>query len=98
MTGHLRKHFKAMHDLFIVMKSRDAPTPNKILMAAGKKPFDDSLQAEYLKVIEEQASGIKEAFAKQQAQAAVRDPATHVVHIFMNIFRSLGIRISLSDC
>jgi hypothetical protein len=73
MIGHIRTNFKSMHDLFIVMKSRDTPTADEILIASGKKPFDNSLQAEYLKLIEEQASGIKEAFAKQQAKAAVRN-------------------------
>jgi hypothetical protein len=73
MIGHIRTNFKAMHDLFLVMKSRDIPTADEILMASGKKPFEDSIQAEYLKLIEEQASGIKDAFAKQQAKAAVRN-------------------------
>ncbi|KDR70575.1 hypothetical protein GALMADRAFT_144479 [Galerina marginata CBS 339.88] len=39
-------------------------------MASAKKTFDDSLQAEYLKIIEEQSSGIKKAFAKQELKAA----------------------------
>ncbi len=86
MTGHIRTHFQAMHDLFLVMKSRDAPTSDEILMASGKKTFDNSLQAEYLKIIEEQASGIKEAFAKQQAKAAVSDVVMHLVCIFHEYF------------
>ncbi|KAF8235292.1 hypothetical protein L208DRAFT_1541759 [Tricholoma matsutake] len=60
----------AMHNLYLVMKGRETPTADEILMASGKKTFDNSLQAEYLKIIEEQASGIKEAFMKQQAKAA----------------------------
>jgi hypothetical protein len=54
------------------MKSRETPTADEILMASGKKRFDDSIQAEYLKIIAAQASGIKEAFAKQQAKELVR--------------------------
>ena len=71
MTAHIHTNFKVMHDLYLVMKGCDAPTADEILMASGKKTFDSSLQAEYLKIIVEQASGIKEAFMKQQAKAAV---------------------------
>lgn len=53
------------------MKTRDTPTNDEILMASGKKNFDDLHRAEYSKVIEAQAAGIKEAFAKQQAKAVV---------------------------
>jgi hypothetical protein len=60
-----------MHNLYLVMMGCNTPTADKILMASGKKIFDNSLQAEYLKVIEEQASDIKEAFMKQQAKAVV---------------------------
>jgi hypothetical protein len=72
MIAHIRSNFKPMHDLFLVMKSRETPTADEILMASGKKRFDDSIQAEYLKIIAAQASGIKEAFAKQQAKELVR--------------------------
>lgn len=71
MIAHIRTNFKAMHDLYLVMKGRDTPTADEILMASGKKTFDNSIQAEYLKIIQKQASGIKEAFMKQQAKAAV---------------------------
>ena len=64
MIAHIRTNFKAMHDLYLIMKGRDAPTADEILMASGKKTFDNSLQAEYFKIIEKQASGIKEAFVK----------------------------------
>lgn len=71
MIGHIRSHFKSMHDLFLVMKTRNTPTDDEIVMASGKKPFEDSLHTEYLSIIEAQATGIKEAFVKQQAKAAV---------------------------
>ena len=60
-----------MYDLFLVMKTRDNPTNDEILTAAGKKDLDDLQRAEYSKVIEAQAAGIKEAFAKQQIKAVV---------------------------
>jgi hypothetical protein len=53
------------------MKTRVTPTDDEILMASGKKKFDDLCHAEYSMVIEAQAAGIKEAFAKQQAKAVV---------------------------
>lgn len=71
MIAHIRANFKVIHNLYLVMKGRETPTADEILMASGKKTFDNSLQAEYFKIIEEQASGIKEVFMKQQAKAAV---------------------------
>lgn len=71
MVAHIRSNFKAMHNLFLVMKSRETPTADEILMASGKKHFDDSIKGEYVKIIEEQASGIKEAFAKQKEKELV---------------------------
>ncbi|KAF8812634.1 hypothetical protein BYT27DRAFT_7086466 [Phlegmacium glaucopus] len=68
MVGHIRSHFKPMHDLFLVMKIRDTPTDDEILMASGKKVLDGLRHTEYSKIIEAQATGIKEAFAKQLAQ------------------------------
>jgi hypothetical protein len=65
MINHIEILFKAMHDLFIVMKTRESPTADEILMASGKKIFDDSLKADYLKIIEDQAVGIQKAFATQ---------------------------------
>jgi hypothetical protein len=71
MITHIRSNFKAMYDLFLVMKGRETPTADEILMASGRKHFDDSIKAEYIKIIEKQASGIKEAFAKQQVKESV---------------------------
>ena len=71
LIGHIRTHFKPMHNLYLVMKQRDIPTDDEILMASGRKPFDNSLQADYLKIIEANAAGIKEAFEKQKAKSAV---------------------------
>lgn len=98
MVGHIRTHFKAMHDLFLVMKSREAPTADEILMASGKKTFNDSLQVEYLKIIEEQASGIKEAFAKQQERAAVCNLTLHwFLSVLIYTYRNLGTKKGSSD-
>lgn len=62
-----------MYQLYLVMKGRHdiPPTSDEILYASGKKPFDSSTHNDYLKRLEAQAVGIKEAFAKQQAKAAV---------------------------
>jgi hypothetical protein len=54
------------------MKDREGdPTPDEILYAQGKKTFDPLVQAEYLKILDLKATGIKEAFARQQEAAAV---------------------------
>lgn len=54
------------------MKDREGdPTSDEILYAQGKKPFDSLIQAEYLKILDLKAAGIKEAFARQQEAAAV---------------------------
>ncbi|KAF8798660.1 hypothetical protein BYT27DRAFT_7228363 [Phlegmacium glaucopus] len=51
-----RKIFTPMHDLFLVMKTRGTPTDDEILMASGKKDFNDLHHTEYFKVIEAQAA------------------------------------------
>jgi hypothetical protein len=73
------------------MKQRDTPTTDEILMASGKKAFDNSLQADYLKIIETEAAGIKEVFEKQKAKSAVRNFFLFCcVRSFLTIFRPLG--------
>jgi len=79
------------------MKESDTPTTDEILMASGKKTFNNSLQAEYLKIIKEQASGIKEVFMKQEAKAAVCNIQYLSQRMFMDTFRNLGIKRSLSN-
>ena len=79
-----------MHNLYLVMKQQDTPTNDEILMASGKKVFDNSLQADYLKVIEAEAAGIKEAFEKQKAKSTVRNVLLYCVRSFLTIFRPLG--------
>jgi len=69
-------------------------------MASGKKVFDNSLQADYLKVIEAEAAGIKEAFEKQKAKSAVcnfffRYVVVRSLTIFSSL-RSLGTKINLN--
>jgi hypothetical protein len=54
------------------MKDRAVdPTPDEILYAQGKKPFDPLVQAEYLKILDLKDSEIKEAFDRQREAAAV---------------------------
>ena len=45
-------------------------------------PFDSAVHSEYLKTLDAQAAGIKEAFSRQQAKAAVR---LHVYFVIINI-------------
>ena len=54
------------------MKDREGdPTPDEVLYAQGKKPFDPLVQAEYVKILDLKETGIKEAFARQQKAAVV---------------------------
>ena len=79
-----------MHNLYLVMKQRDTPTNDEILMASGKKAFDNLLQAKYLKIIKAEAAGIKEAFEKQKAKSSVRFFLLCCVRSFLTIFCLLG--------
>jgi hypothetical protein len=52
-----------LYQLYLVMKDREGdPTPDEILYAQGKKPFDSIIHAEYSKILDLKAAGIKEAF------------------------------------
>ena len=77
LIGHLRSHFPPLHQLFLYMKLRNEhpPTSEEIQFASGQKPFDSSIHTEYLQKLTAQTSGIKEAFAKQKANAAVCLPS-----------------------
>jgi hypothetical protein len=74
------------------MKDSDRdPTPDEILYAQGKKPFDPLVQAEYLKTFNAKAAGIKEAFARQQEAAVVFFFIEHISLFLIDIFRNHGI-------
>jgi hypothetical protein len=61
-----------MYQLYLVMKSHGTPpTADEILYASGKKLFDSSIHANYIERLDAHVTGIKEAFAKQQAKSAV---------------------------
>ena len=64
MVAHICMNFKAMYDLYLVMKGHDTSTANKILIASGKKPFDNSLQAEYQGAGFRYQGGVHEAAGK----------------------------------
>ena len=92
-----------MYDLFLIMKTHDNPTNDEILIASGKKDLDDLQRAEYSKVIEAHAAGIKEAFAKQQLKAVVcfksPDLVLHEIDplFFFRTIRSPGIKHTSSN-
>ena len=99
MVGHIRSHFKSMHDLFPVMKTRNTPTDDEILMASGKKKLDDTFHMEYLKIVEAQAVNIKEVFAMQKTKMVVCFIFLSPYDLFYDILftiRSHGIKKSLN--
>jgi hypothetical protein len=68
LINHLKSHFPAMHQLYLVLKDHDEPpTPNEIAFASGKKVLDLKSEADYLQKLED----TMEAFALQESQAAV---------------------------
>jgi len=72
-------------------------TSEEIQFASGQKPFNSSIHAEYLQKLDAETSGIKEAFAKQKAKAAVR-LSPMLLSSFNHDYRSLGISQSLKSC
>ena len=64
-----------MYQLYMALYSRSRngvqPSPEEVLYASGNMPFDASVHEQYIKTLDAQAAGIKEAFARQQAKAAV---------------------------
>jgi hypothetical protein len=74
LVNNLRVHVKPMYQLYCVLKDREeAPTPDEIAIAMGKKQLDGRTEAEYLKRLENASENIKKAFEDQQAWAAVSD-------------------------
>jgi hypothetical protein len=81
------------------MKDRDGdPTPDEVLYAQGKKLFDPLVQAEYLKILDLKAAGIKEAFNRQREAAAVLFFFFQHTFLFLiYISSNLGIRKGLKS-
>jgi hypothetical protein len=71
------------------------PLPEEVSYASGKLPFDSSIHAEYIQKLDAQAAGIKEAFARQQARAAVCLVNPFYRNNFNCSNRNLGTRVSL---
>ena len=69
---NLKTLFPHMYQLYLVMKGHNMPpTPDEIIYASGKKPFNSSIHVNYIQRLDTQVAGIKEAFTRQQAKYAV---------------------------
>jgi hypothetical protein len=79
------------------LRTEHPPTSEEIQLASGQKTFDASIHAKYLQKIDAQTSGIKEAFAKQKAKAAVW-PFQMLLSSFNHDYRSPGIRQNSKSC
>ena len=67
LIGHLKTLFPHMYQLYLVLKGHNMPpTPDEILYASGKKQYDSSTHANYIKRLDSQVAGIKEAFANNK--------------------------------
>ena len=99
MITHIRLNFKPMQNLFLVMKSCETPTADEILMALGKKHFDNSIQAEYLQSRLQELKKLSQNSKWRNWYVLIY----YILHSFylvskvlINIFRNLGIKKSLS--
>ena len=75
LVGNLKSCSPSMFRLYSVLKSRRPEghiTQEEIEIASGKKPLTAEASAEFLGGLEVQSANIKDAFVKQQQQAAVR--------------------------
>ena len=57
------------------LRTEHPPTSEEIQFGSGQKLSDSSIHVEYLQKLNAQMSGIKEAFAKQKANATVCLPS-----------------------
>ena len=72
LTGHLRTHFKSLHNLYMVLKERDTPpSADELAFASGHKDFTGEDQAIYIKALEARASTIASAFMRQEQASIV---------------------------
>jgi hypothetical protein len=73
LVGNLKSCSPSMFQLYSILKSRPDGqiTEEEIDIASGKRALTAKASAEFLGSLEAQSENIKNAFAKQQEQAAV---------------------------
>ena len=72
LIGHLKTHFPAMYQFFLILKDcHEPPTNVKVALASRKKMLDQIKAAEYLIKLEKALASIVVAFAKKNQRAAV---------------------------
>jgi hypothetical protein len=63
-----------MYQLYCILKDWEKPpTPDEIVITAGKKKLDGNTEVKYIKKLESVSKNIKKAFEDQQAQAGVHE-------------------------
>src|SRR5882724_8640805 len=78
LISHLHSKFKSMHQLWLILHERDGhATEDEIAVASGQKDLDPDTATGYFRVLQEQSEGIKAAFEKCLAQAAVSNSFTY---------------------
>ena len=61
-----------MYWLYCILKDQvEAPTPDEITIASGKKKLDGNTKAKYIKKLKLSSKNIKKVFEDQLAQAGV---------------------------
>ena len=75
LIGNLKSCSPSMFRLYLIIKGRHPEghvTQEETDIASGKRPLTAEASAEFIGVLEKQSENIRDAFAKQQEQAAVR--------------------------
>jgi hypothetical protein len=73
LVGNLKSCSPSMYQLYSILRRRPEGqiTQEEINIASGKRPLTAKASAEFLGNLEAQSENIKNAFARQQEQAAV---------------------------
>jgi hypothetical protein len=75
LIGNLKSCSPSMFRLYLILKGRypeGCITQEETDIASGKRPLTAEASAEFIGVLEKQSENIRDAFTKQQEQAAVR--------------------------
>ena len=72
LVGHLKRHFPAMHRLYMVLKYHtEPPTDDELAMASAEKVLDTEVANAYLGQVEVASENLLSMFAKQSQENKV---------------------------
>jgi len=72
LVGHLKRHFPAMHRLYIILKNcTEPPTDDELAIASAEKVLDTEAANTYLGQVEAASANLLSMFAKQSQENMV---------------------------